>query len=87
MEEGNLQKLRVIFVIFSLKQQKICNIFSITEDLNRQIMVKLKPDLKYRGYVYFEPPRSNIMYQALNYIKSHNKFHEDIFISEGLSGK
>ena len=50
-------------------------------------MVKLKPDLKYRGYVYFEPARSNIMYQALNYIKSHNKFHEDIFISEGLSRK
>ena len=34
MEEGNSQKLRVIFVIFSLKQQKICNIFSIPEDLN-----------------------------------------------------
>ena len=26
-------------------------------------------------------------YQAVNYLKTHNKFYEDIFISEGLSSK
>ena len=50
-------------------------------------MVKLKRDLKYRGYVYFEPVRPNVIYQALNYLKTHNKFYEDISISAGLSGK
>ena len=54
---------------------------------NRLIVVKLKRDLKYRGYVYFEPVRLNVIYQALNYLKTHNKFYEDISISEGLSSK
>ena len=42
---------------------------------------------KYRGYVYFEPIRPNVIYQALNYLKTNNKFYEDISISEGVSSK
>ena len=38
----------------------------------------------YRGYVYFDTVRPNIIYQALNCIKIHNKFYENISISEGL---
>ena len=30
--------------------------------LNGLIMVKLKGDLKYKGYVYFEPVRLNFIY-------------------------
>ena len=56
-------------------------------DSNGLIVVKLKQDLHYRGYVCFEPVRQNVIYQALNYLKTHNEFHEDISISEGLSGK
>ena len=44
-------------------------------------------DLKFRSYVYFEPVRPNVIYQALNYLKTQNKFYEDISISEGLSSK
>ena len=51
-------------------------------------MVKLKCDLKYRGHGYFEPVRPNIIiYQALAYLKSHNKFYEDISITKGLSSE
>ena len=35
----------------------------------------------------FEPVRSDSIYQALNYLKTHNKFYDDISISEGLSNK
>ena len=49
--------------------------------------MKLKWDLKCRGYVYFEPVCPNVIYQALNYLKTHNKFYEDISISEDLSSK
>ena len=38
-------------------------------------------------YVYFEPVRPNVIYQALNYLKTHDEFFEDISISEGLSSK
>ena len=42
------------------------NIFSILPrpaDSNRLIVVKLKRDLQYRGHVYFEPVRPNIIYR------------------------
>ena len=35
---------------------------------------------------YFEPVRPLIIYQALTYLKSHNKFYEDISVIKGLSG-
>ena len=50
-------------------------------------MVKLKSDLKYRGHVYFKPVRLYIIYEALTYLKSHNKFYKDIFIEKSLSNE
>ena len=29
---------------------------------------------KYRSYAYFEPIRPSIIHQALDYLKTHNKF-------------
>ena len=37
------------------------------------------------GNVYFKPGRSQIIYQALAYLKSHKKLYEDI--AKGLSGE
>ena len=56
-------------------------------DSNGLIMMKLKRDLKYGGYVYFESVCPSVIYQALNYLKTHNKFYVGILISEGLSSK
>ena len=61
--------------------------FAQTCRSNELIVVKLKRDLKYRGYVYFESVRPNVIYHALNYLKTHNKFYQDISISEGLLSK
>ena len=52
-------------------------------DSNALIMVKLKQNLSYRGYVYFETVYPCAIYQALDYLKQY-KFYEDITISEGL---
>ena len=62
-------------------------ILPIPTYLNGLIVVKLKRDLKYKGYVYFDPLRLNFIYQALNFLKALNKFCEDISISRGLSSK
>ena len=39
------------------------------------------------GHVYFEVVRPHIIYQALAYLKSHNKFYRDISIVKGLSSE
>ena len=56
-------------------------------DANELAVVKLKQDLKYRGYVYFEQVCPYVIYQALDYLKTQNNFYEYILISEGLSSK
>ena len=48
------------------------------------IVVKLKRILNTGVHVYFEPVCPHIIYQALAYLKSHNKLFEDISISKGL---
>ena len=47
----------------------------------------MKRDFKYRGHAYFEPARPHIIYQALTYLKSHNKLYEDISVTKSLSGE
>ena len=44
-------------------------------------------DLKYRGYVYFEPVRPRTIYQALAYLKSYNNFYKGISIAKSLSSE
>ena len=65
----------------------VCNTLPRPSVSNGSIVVKLKRDLKYRGNVYFEPVRSHVIYQALIYLKPHNKFYEDISIAKGFSSE
>ena len=37
-----------------IEAANICNIFPVRTDSNKFVVVKLKRDLKYRGYVYLE---------------------------------
>ena len=86
-EKEELAKIKGSICNISIETANICNILPRTTDSNGLIVVKLKRDLKYRGYVYFEPVCPNVIYQALNYLKPHNKFYENSSISEGLSSK
>ena len=83
---------------FSKIKESICNV--PTETANKcnilprpavssgLIVVKLEHNFKFRGHVYFEPVRPNmVIYQVLAYLKSHHKFYEDISIAKGLSSK
>ena len=85
--KGEFAKIKGITCNISFEIANIRNILPRLPDSNGLIVVKLKRELKYRGYVYFESARSNVIYQALNYLKTHNKYYEDISISEGLSSK
>ena len=80
VKKGSISNIRI-------ETAKICNTLTRPVDSSGLIVVKLKRDVKYKGYVYFEPVRPNFIYQALNHLKTHNKFYEVISISDGLSSK
>ena len=69
----------------SMEHSNICNILPWSAVSNGLIVVKLKQDRKYRGHVYFEPVYPHIIYQALAYLKSHEKLYEDISTAKDLS--
>ena len=52
-----------------IEAANICIILPRLVDSNGLLVVKLKRDLKYRGYVYLEPVRPNVIYQTLNFLK------------------
>ena len=47
----------------------------------------MKRNLKYRVHVCFKLICTNIIYQALAYLKSHNELYDDISIRNGLLSK
>ena len=67
-----------------IEAANICIILPRHVDSNGLIVMKIKLDCKYRGHVYFKLVHPSPIYQALNYLKTHNKFYEDISISECL---
>ena len=85
--KGNFSKIKGTICNIPIEKANVCNILPRPTDSNGLIVVKLKRDLKYRGYIYFEPVCPNVICQALNYLKTHRIFYEDISISEGLPSK
>ena len=80
-------KIKGTICSISIETANVFNILPKPADSNGLIVVKLQRDLKYKGYIYFEPVRPNVIYQGLNYLRTRNKFYEDISILEGLSSK
>ena len=83
--KGEFSKIKGTICNVPIESADVCNILPRPADSNGLIVIKLKRDLKYRGHVYFEPVRPNAIYGALHYLKTHNKFYEDIAIQEGLT--
>ena len=69
-----------------IETANVCNILPRPAVFNGLILVKLKRDVKCRGYAYFDRGQ-HIICQALTYLKSHNNFYEDISVTKGLPGE
>ena len=67
--KGEFSKIKGSICKNSIETANICNILPRPTVSNGLVVVKLKRDLKYKGHVYFEPVRPNIVYQALAYLK------------------
>ena len=85
--KGEFSKIKGSICNIPVEAANICNILPRSGVSNRLIVVKLKLDPKYRGHVYFELVRPHIIYQALTYLKLHNKFCKDISVTKGLSSE
>ena len=59
--KGEFAKIKGSICNIPIKTANICNISPRPANSNRLIVVKLERDLKYRGYVYFEPVRPNVI--------------------------
>ena len=46
-------------------------------------MLKLKRKLEYRGHVYFQAVRPQLLLNALNWLKTHNALYKDVTIDIG----
>ena len=60
--KGKFAKIKGSICNIPIEAANMCNIFPIPADSNGLIVVKLKRDLKYKDYVYFEPVRPNARY-------------------------
>ena len=78
MPKGQAAKLKGAICNVALDADDVCNILPRGADSNGIIMVKLKRKLMYRGHVYFDPVRPNVVLNALQYLKQNNHFYHDI---------
>ena len=85
--KGEFAKIKGNICNVALETDTVCNVLPRHINNNGLVFVKLKRHLRYRGYVYFEPVRPSVIYEALNYLKRKNKFYKDISISYGLNSQ
>ena len=64
--KGSFSKIEGSVCNIPIEAANIWNILPRPADSNGLIVIKLKRDLKYRGYIYFESVCPNVMYKALN---------------------
>ena len=80
MPKGQAPKLKGAICNVPLDADDVCNMLPRGADSNGIIMVKLKRKLMYRGHVYFEPVRPNVVLNVLQYLKQNNHFYHNIVI-------
>ena len=85
--KGECRKIKRSTCAIPIQASVICNILPRQGVSNGLGIVKLKWGLKWSGHLYFESVCPHIIYQAIAYLKSHNKFYEDIPVIEGLSSE
>lgn len=54
---------------------------------NGTILVKLKKNIKCKGYVYFKTIHPHIMHKLLTCLKSYSKFYKNTSVTKGPSGE
>ena len=80
MPKGQSPKLKGALCNVPIDVADICNTLPRPADSNGIVIVKLKRKLQYRGHVYFESVRPDIIFRLLQYLKLNNWLYYDIEI-------
>ena len=81
MPKGKFAKVKGSICNIPIESDDITNVLPLGADSNGLLIVKLKRKLSYRGHVYFETVRPELICQALMYLKQNNSLYCDIGIA------
>ena len=85
MPKGQSPKVKGAICNIPVETDDVVNTLPRGADSNGLIMVKLKKKLIYRGHVFFEPVRPDIVQRVLEYLKENNPLYSDVTINtEGI---
>ena len=81
--KGKFLKLKGSICNVPIDTADIVNVLPRGPDSNGLVVVKLKRKPCYRGHVYFESVRPELIYQALTYLNENNTLYSDVSINLG----
>ena len=81
MPKGRFPKLKGSICNTPTKSDDINNALPRVTDSNGLLVVKLKRRLSYRGHIYFEAVRPELIHQGLIYLKQNSSLYCDIGIA------
>ena len=80
MPKGQQRKIKGAICNVPVECDQTCSILPRPSERSGIIMLKLKRKLEFKGYVYFEAVRPELILEALMWLKSHNVLYKDIKI-------
>ena len=83
MPKCNFPKLKGSMWNVPIDTVDISNVLPPGADSNGLVVIKLKRKLTYRGHVYFEAVRPELLNQALMYLKENNPLYSDVSVDIG----
>ena len=78
MKKGQYPKLHGTAINVLVKADKT---YKLLPDIENIILVKLKKNLRFEGYVYFEPVLRQIICDAILHLKKFNPLYADVEIN------
>ena len=83
MPKGNSPKIKGAICNVPVDTDDVCNVLPRPACSNGLLLLKLKRKLIYRGHVYFEPIRPDIVSELLNFLKENNFLYDNVTIESG----
>ena len=81
--KGNFPKLKGSICNVPIDTVDISDVLLRGADSNSLVVIKLKRKLTYRGHVYFEAVRPELLNQTLMYLKENNPLYSDVSVDIG----
>ncbi|KAL9989441.1 hypothetical protein ACROYT_G003990 [Oculina patagonica] len=81
MPKGQQRKIKGAICNVPVTCEETCKVLPRPPDSTGIIMLKLKRKLQFRGHVYFQAVRPQLIMHALNWLKSNNELYENVTIN------